>query len=292
MQTPEALPKFPGRMARLRAHIRRRKHLSGWRDLAAESVICVANKFGRSYFYARFALPLRPKGFRRGVLVRPCTTDLAAFADVFCKGEYTEAIGCLGAGTRRILDLGGNVGFSVRLWQQMFPDARVLVVEPDEENLRQLRRNVLRGPSPQNVEIKAGFAGASAGLAGIDRSGGEYAYKISVAAPDGERIVVHAVSDLVEQLAGPGGRIDLLKCDIEGAEASVFANCAAWISRLDVLVVETHLPYTPSGLTADIERAGIRHEYIGVDEKPDGYAVVTVALGRPRIPAGPQRGAE
>jgi|GEM_PF-5834291 FkbM family methyltransferase len=279
MQASTVPSERPSIAARLRAHMRRREQLAGWRDLAAESLIRIANKFKKLPLRFGTGLQLRPSGFRRGVLVRQHTTDLAAFADVFCKSEYAAATQLLGRSADRILDLGGNVGFSVRLWQHLFPDARVLVIEPDDGNLGQLRRNVMLGPRPGNVEILAGFAGPDAGTAGIDRSGGEYAYRIAETAAEGDQIRIYAVHDLLNRLAGPDGRIDLMKCDIEGAEASVFASCAAWVARINVLVVETHLPYTPNRLLADIGASGMSPEYVNVDVKPDGYAVVTVAFG-------------
>lgn len=58
--------------------------------------------------------------------------------------------------------------------------------------------------------------------------------------------------------------MDLLKCDIEGAEAEVFANCADWIERIRWLMVELHPPYDKRKCLADLERNGgrfiVRHE--------------------------------
>ena len=44
-------------------------------------------------------------------------------------------------GVRQIVDLGANVGMTVRLWMQHFPDARIIAVEPDEANLGVCRAN-------------------------------------------------------------------------------------------------------------------------------------------------------
>ena len=45
--------------------------------------------------------------------------------------------------------------------------------------------------------------------------------------------------------------IDLLKCDIEGAESQVLADCAGWIGRVRNLVIELHAPYTREAFLAD-----------------------------------------
>src|SRR5215204_1499492 len=49
-------------------------------------------------------------------------------------------------------------------------------------------------------------------------------------------------------------RIDLLKMDIEGAEADVLASADEWIDRVDTLVVELHDRHHP-GCSAALERA-------------------------------------
>ena len=52
------------------------------------------------------------------------------------------------------------------------------------------------------------------------------------------------------------GTIDLLKCDIEGSEAELFADCQAWINRVRNLVVELHQPYSAGQFCEDIRRGG------------------------------------
>jgi hypothetical protein len=49
--------------------------------------------------------------------------------------------------------------------------------------------------------------------------------------------------------------VDLLKCDIEGAESEVFSNCCSWIGLIKNLVAEIHPPYTTQALLSDLKRA-------------------------------------
>jgi len=51
-------------------------------------------------------------------------------------------------------------------------------------------------------------------------------------------------------------RIDLLKCDIEGSEIELFADCRDWIHRVKALLVETHAPYTVQQLYAALRANG------------------------------------
>jgi hypothetical protein len=54
--------------------------------------------------------------------------------------------------------------------------------------------------------------------------------------------------------------IDLLKCDIEGAEEEVFADCSAWIGRVKKMVVELHQPYSSERFLEDVRRGGAHFE--------------------------------
>jgi hypothetical protein len=50
--------------------------------------------------------------------------------------------------------------------------------------------------------------------------------------------------------------IDLLNCDIEGAEAELFGDCSSWIKRVRHMVVELHLPYTTEAFLSALEASG------------------------------------
>jgi len=58
------------------------------------------------------------------------------------------------------------------------------------------------------------------------------------------------------------GILDLLKCDIEGAEREVFAACDAWIGRVRCMVVEVHDGLGIPELAHALARAGGRFESV------------------------------
>ena len=49
----------------------------------------------------------------------------------------------------------------------------------------------------------------------------------------------------------------MLKCDVEGAERALFADCAAWIGRVRTLAVETHDGYTVVDAANAVAGAGL-----------------------------------
>ena len=76
------------------------------------------------------------------LFVRPHTSDIAVVQELLWEKAYLPAVQRCPRPVKAILDLGGNVGYSVRFWQEQFPDAEIVVVEPDPGNYRQLRKNI------------------------------------------------------------------------------------------------------------------------------------------------------
>jgi len=75
----------------------------------------------------------------------------------------------------------------------------------------------------------------------------------------------------------PTTSIDLLKCDIEGSEREVFADCASWISRVRNLIIEVHGDYTPDQFMEDLRRAGGRFELYETITDPSHAVLFLVA---------------
>ena len=197
---------------------------------------------------------VRLSGMRVPFAVRFGTSDWYVLEDIFLTGEYGPLEQRSLQAVHLVLDLGANAGYSVRLWQQLYPHAAIIAVEPDAANLRMCRRNALRGKGYGSLHfVQACVAGRSRSVA-LNRAGGEWEYRLQEWDGSGEAIQGLTLPQLLAQEGE--ATIDLLKCDIEGAEAEVFADCHAWIRRVRHLVVELHAPYQAGQLLADLERNG------------------------------------
>jgi FkbM family methyltransferase len=197
-------------------------------------------------------------------VVRLATSDWYVLEEMFINGEYEYVRELLGPQVPKlIVDLGANVGMSVRLWQTLYPGVKVVAVEPDADNLRIAQRNVLNTQPPPTL-VRACVAGRRREVS-LDRSKNAYSISMRDDASDGSADRVPAVP-LLDLLADAwvSGPIDLLKCDIEGAEAEVFADCAAWLNTVRHITIELHAPYTREKFLADLSRNGgrfaVRHE--------------------------------
>jgi FkbM family methyltransferase len=159
------------------------------------------------------------------------------------------------ADTRTILDLGANVGLTLALWHSWWPEARMVAVEPDDDNLRLLGKNVV-GFAGQVQTVRACAVGVARELE-LDRRAGEDAYRVAeLGSSVGPRLPGRLVSELMQTHGIEV--LDLLKCDIEGAEREVFAACDTWIGRVRCMVVEVHDGLGIAELAEMLARAGGR----------------------------------
>jgi len=162
----------------------------------------------------------------------------------------------------------------------LWPTARILAVEPDHENIKMARRNA-DIPGKSTMFVQACVAG-TARKVHLDRSHDEYSFRMQEGADASEAIDALTVPQLINQ-AGFEGRIDLLKCDVEGAEAEIFANCRPWISRVRFLAVEVHAPYTAGALLADLQRASVLSIWHEIVDKGDVAVVFMECADAPAV---------
>jgi FkbM family methyltransferase len=177
---------------------------------------------------------------RHGLWLRPGTSDLDVFRQIFLHREYS----CLdrAANVRLVIDCGANVGYSSAYFLSRFPSCRVIAVEPDEGNFAACRGNL--APYGQRAQlIRSGIWSHAAGLKISEipyRDGREWAVQVREAAAD-ETPDLTAV-DIGSLLAESGcSSISILKIDIEAAERHVFAhNYRHWLDAVEYLVIELH----------------------------------------------------
>jgi FkbM family methyltransferase len=204
------------------------------------------------------------------VRLRSHTTDISVLNELIVSDGYGPAAELIPTPVT-ILDLGANTGLAARWFLRRWPDARVAAVEPEPGNVKMLQAN-LRGTSAQVLPVAAG---GWARQAVLSTQHGEYAYTIVGArGEDAVEVPVVTMPSIMEQAAMT--EIGLLKVDIEGAEPELFADCSAWIHRVNALVVECHNGYTAQQLLSDCRRGGAEFRLVDLDSKPEwGFEVAT-----------------
>ncbi len=196
------------------------------------------------------------RGENSPTFIRPVRTDIRAFKEVVLAGQYDRVREVVPPDAGLVLDFGANIGLTLRRWRRLFPNASIVGVEPDEQNLRLCALNT-RGDARATV-VRA-CVGATRRMVLLDAQGGPGEIKMTEGPRGGgspaggvEAITVDDV--LARAGVSPATPIDLLKCDIEGAEAELFAAGGAWLSRVGAIAIEIHGPYTLTQLLDDLGR--------------------------------------
>jgi|GEM_PF-633761 len=188
---------------------------------------------------------IRVRGWPRPIVGRYGKSDLAVFAQIFCEQEHAPVVARVrrGRGTNAVIfDCGANVGYASILFLIHVPGAAITAVEPDDENVHLLESN-LRGLGSRVALVHAGLWSHKAmlGCSNLgfrdDQHWGRQVYEADAGEAEARPAVT--VPDLLE-MSGCD-RIALLKMDIEGAEAVVFAaDCSEWLQRTDLIAIELH----------------------------------------------------
>lgn len=178
------------------------------------------------------------KALRHPVFYRANTSDLRVFYQVVLRDDYA----CVGElqNTDVVLDCGANAGYASVVFLNRFPNCRVIAVEPDPETFKILARN-LAPYGDRAVALNAAVWSHKTRLSlGNDHADGEaWARQTRDRGGDGDGDVeALAVPDLIA--VANASRVGLLKVDIEGAEAVVFAGSPVWLEQVDVVVAELH----------------------------------------------------
>lgn len=194
-------------------------------------------------------------GLRFPVALRSGTSDRLALSQVFADGEYETAARMQ---PQYIVDGGANVGFASIKFASMYPAATIVAVEPDPTNCELLRRNL--SPYRQARVIEAGLWPRPARLVIENPTAEPWAFRVREGRPGESAFDAVSLDGLLE--ASPSGTIDILKLDVEGTEYDLFSDpgCDRWLSRTNMLFVETHDRFRP-GCVAALKAAAERHGF-------------------------------
>ena len=166
--------------------------------------------------------------------VRPGSADAATFDEVFVAHEYDLSLGDFTP--RHILDLGANVGFASVLFASRWPDAVILAVEPEERNVVLLKRNT--GAYPKISALHGAVWSRPGKVAVANPEDDVNAFQMVESANEGPGIPAFTLPQLIERVGCV--RLDLLKMDVEGAEAEILRGAGEWLDRVNVMVIELH----------------------------------------------------
>lgn len=227
--------------------------LIGWLTALYDRLLI--SRVGHGFPLRGRVVPVRLQGVADPFFVRLGSSDWMSLDEIFIRNVYGMASVLNMGRAPCIVDLGANVGFSARYWRMLFPGATIVAVEPEPSNAKMCRLN-MQGHE-LGFHLYEAFVGARRGYASLDFSDGS-AWEIRMGdcgSTKESAVPVTTVPDLL-RVAGLNREIDLLKCDIEGAERQLFGACESWIHGVRNLFIEVHGAYDVRALLGDLRRNG------------------------------------
>lgn len=176
----------------------------------------------------------RVPGIRHPISLRKDSTDKAIFEQVFVQGDYDLAINFVPG---VIVDAGANIGLFTILMKNRFPQAKVICIEPDPENVRLLEKNT--APYTSISVETAGLWHEDKMLRVFDKH--NMGFSAMVTEESGQ--ITNTRSITMDSLLKKYGldRVDILKIDIEGSEEAVFSrNFENWLPKVKMIIIELH----------------------------------------------------
>lgn len=190
------------------------------------------------------------EGIPHPIKLRVGTSDARAMADCLLGMQYDIDPGFV---PKTVVDLGGNIGCSAIYFANRWPDAKIIVVEPLPSTFAILKQNTRFYPNIHPVHAAAHPRRETVNL--VVPKTGFWGARITASSNAMGRTSARGmpVDDLLNEYGVE--RVDILKMDIEGSEADLFANNPhPWLSRTRLMMIELH-DNVRMGCTWHLERA-------------------------------------
>lgn len=199
--------------------------------------------FATAQLYFHLSVPrylrVRPSFLRYPVKLRARSSDPFVFRQIMIENEYLPLEKLR---IETMIDLGANIGLASAWFLGRFPQASVLAVEAAADNAAVCRQNLAPYGSRAGVVHGAAWSCRTALTLHPQICAADNIVQQSRAGDSaGMQVEGWDIPSLIE-LSG-FAQVDLLKIDIEGAEAEVFRSGAPqWLGRIRNLCIELHGP--------------------------------------------------
>lgn len=194
----------------------------------------------RNYNIPELAYPL---------YLRDCVGDHAIFWQCFVKNQYdirqhpqySRLLDfykqCLDAGvTPLIIDCGANIGLSTLALHQMFPNADVIAVEPNNANFELLQENTAH---LSNIHpVRGGVWDKSTHLQIINPDGAPTTFIVEEVDQENRNTLRAYTIDELCDMAGSNHALMIVKIDIEGSQKNLFRSNTEWVARTKLVSLE------------------------------------------------------
>jgi len=181
-------------------------------------------------------------GYPHLIYLRPKTSDIPAFTQVFVSGGYDVEYPM--KDPKFIVDAGANVGYSSLFFTNRFPNAQILAIEPENSNCDILSLNTL---AYNNIQFCRRALWNIKTVVEIENPNADkWKTRVSKSTKSIDPISKTEVNSTLivptitvnEILTQYNDYIDIFKIDIEGAEKELFFSNYEWIDKVGMFVIE------------------------------------------------------
>ncbi|WP_316851317.1 FkbM family methyltransferase [Pedobacter agri] len=180
----------------------------------------------------------------KAIELRNNTSDRDVFSQVFINNEYQVIIDYVIINQLKlntIIDAGANIGLTALKFATFFPDSKIICLEPDPNNYRQLQINLNGMINIACLQNALWYKSDILALSRDFRDSREWS--IHVTKPhNGDKDLVSALSihDIIKNYNLQ--EIDFLKIDVEGSEAEIFKeeHNLSYLNMIKIIAIEIH----------------------------------------------------
>ncbi|MEY8759998.1 FkbM family methyltransferase [Chryseobacterium tongliaoense] len=171
--------------------------------------------------------------------------DIDIFYEIFWKNAYDKHLKLLKKNPEIIVDLGAHIGMTSIYFALKYPDVKIYSIEASPENFELLKANTASFKNITCFHAAAHFEDGSVNFGTQELS---YNQKVSESGTPVQALSVETFmkNNHIQQ-------IDLLKIDIEGAEADLLSKNNSWLQNIENIIIEIHAPYDSKKLSRDLE---------------------------------------
>lgn len=185
-------------------------------------------------FYTGRVRNIKIPNIKYSFSLRASSSDIPTFYQVFFGNEYNiKSI----EKPRIIIDGGANIGLFAIKMKNIFPEAKIICVEPDLDNFQMLQKNLIKyndvffencGLWNKNTKLKV-----------YDKYNcGKWAMVVEEDLASGSVSAI-SLNSLLEKYSIE--YIDILKLDIETSEKQLFSeNYEKWLPKVKTIIIELH----------------------------------------------------
>lgn len=176
------------------------------------------------------AITFSLNSLRYPIIVRPGTDDVPSVVNNAIREEYGQFADSFAP--KVIVDAGAYIGDTAAYFLSRFPAARVIALEPSVESFPLAQRNLMPyGDRVVLLKVALWSEVTTVQFGGIQTG--------AAIASSGVEVLTETIESLMAKYNL--NFIDLLKLDIEGAEAQVVpSGVDSWLNKIGMLLLETH----------------------------------------------------